>query len=243
MYVCTIPTAHMLVRVATVETAEGGEVSHALNEWNTYCKVFNSLCSEVTVCLSKHSERENSLNGVEELFLQIPHTTLGCCCSRPPGQSNTWAQVKCLIFTFLVNSKCTFSYSTCKSTYVPGLSVSSIDHGWTTRSMSVIHSHLMTCTYAITSSSHIIPLHVCVQACLESCQEQGSNPVSGHSVNCIKLITLVAEMVQVGWVENSGHLECKHAKLHKSCFQPVMQVDKWFHVLKLQKANFWKATT
>ena len=30
MYVCicTIPTAHMLVRVAIVETAEGGEVSH-----------------------------------------------------------------------------------------------------------------------------------------------------------------------------------------------------------------------
>ena len=67
--------------------------------------------------------------------------------------------------------------------------------------------------------------------------------MSGHSVNCIKLITLVAEMVQVGGVENSGHLECKHAKLHKYCFQPVMQVDKWFHLFKLQKANNRKATT
>ena len=29
----------------------------------------------------------------------------------------------------------------------------------------------------------IIPLHVCVKTCLESCREQGSNPMSGHSVN------------------------------------------------------------
>ena len=35
---------------------------------------------------------------------------------------------KVLNIYFLLNSKCTFSYSTCKSTYVPGLSVSSIDH-------------------------------------------------------------------------------------------------------------------
>ena len=31
---------------------------------------------------------------------------------------------KVLNIYFLLNSKCTFSYSTCKSTYVPGLSVS-----------------------------------------------------------------------------------------------------------------------
>ena len=111
-----------------METEEGGEVSYALNDRNTYCKDFNSLYSKVTACLTKHSGRENSLNVVEQLFLQILHTTLGCCCSRPPGESNTWAQMKCLIFTFLVNSKCKCSYSTCKSTYVPGLSVSSIDH-------------------------------------------------------------------------------------------------------------------
>ena len=43
--------------------------------------VRTSLYSKVTACLSKHSERENSLNVVEELFLQILHTTLGCCSS------------------------------------------------------------------------------------------------------------------------------------------------------------------
>ena len=69
------------------ETEEGGEVSLALNDRNTYCKEFNSLCSEVTVCLAKYSDSENSLNVVEQLFLQILHTTLGCC--RPPGESNT----------------------------------------------------------------------------------------------------------------------------------------------------------
>ena len=120
-----------------------------------------------------------------------------------------------------------------------------VSHVWMTEIRTVrtvTHCHLMTCTYAITSSSHIIPLHTCVKACLESCQEQGSNPVSGHSVNWGEFITLVAEMVQVGWVENSGHLVCEYATLHKSCFQPVMQVDKWFHVLEFQKANNWKAT-
>ena len=114
IYVCMyVPYLQLTcwLRVAIVETAEGGEISHALNDWNTYCKDFNSLCSKVTVCLSKHSESENSLNGVEQLFLQILPTTLGYCCSRPPGESNTWP--KCLIFTFLVNSKCKFSYTSC----------------------------------------------------------------------------------------------------------------------------------
>lgn len=66
-------------------------------------------------------------------------------------------------------------------------------------------------SHAFTSSSHI-PLHACVKTCFELCREQGLgfNPMSGHSVNWSEFITLVAEVVQVRWVENSGHLECEY---------------------------------
>ena len=96
----TVGHMHMLCYHFRDETEEGGEVSHILNNRNRYCKDCNTLCSKVTACLSKHLEIEKSLNVVEQLFLQILHTTLGCCHSRPPGQSNTWAEVKCFIFTF-----------------------------------------------------------------------------------------------------------------------------------------------
>ena len=116
---------HMLCYHFREESEEGGEVSHALmTEIHTVRILCNSLCSEAMTWPSSRSESEDSLRVVEHPILQILHTTLGCCHSRPPGESNTWAQLKCLIFTFLVNSK--FSYCTCKSTYVRTRSVSSI---------------------------------------------------------------------------------------------------------------------
>ena len=102
IYECTyVPYLQLTcwLRVAIVETEEGGEVSHALNDWNMYCKDFNSLCSKVTACLSKHSEWE-LFKCCGTTLLVILHTTVECCRFRPPGESNTWAQVKCLIFTF-----------------------------------------------------------------------------------------------------------------------------------------------
>ena len=59
----------------------------------------------------KHSESEDSFKVVEQVF-KFSTLHLG---AGPPGESNTWAHLKCLTCTFLVNS-------TCECMYVPGLS-------------------------------------------------------------------------------------------------------------------------
>ena len=99
--------------------------------------------------------------------------------------------------------------------------------------------------YDYVMCNHIIITYTTTHktSCLESCWDSEFNPVSVPSVSWSQFIALVAEVVQVGWVENSDtYVECEYAKLHLA-FPPEMHIGKWFHRLETCiKANNWKAT-
>ena len=98
---------------------------------------------------------------------------------------------------------------------------------------------IMRCTYIC---DHIIITYTTTHktSCLESCWDYEVNPVSVPSVSWSQFSALVAEVVQVGWLENR---ECEYAKLYLA-FLPEKHVGKCFPRLETYiKANNWKATT